>query len=65
MTKEKIEELEKQLKKMEGIDSLGSINFNDLFIHPGLKILTKVKVSRLWEKACPYTHLKLYDASMA
>lgn len=34
--KEKIEELERQLKQIKGTDSLGSLNFNDLCMHPGL-----------------------------
>lgn len=36
-TKDKVEELERQLKQIKGTDSFGSVNFNDLCIQPGLK----------------------------
>lgn len=40
--KEKVEELERQLKQIKGTDSLGSVNPNDL--HPlGLKFPAKFK----------------------
>lgn len=39
--KDKVEELERQLKQIKGIDSLDSVNFNNLCIHPGLKFPTK------------------------
>lgn len=35
---EKVQEIEKQLKQMKEVDSLGSVDFDDLCIHPGLKL---------------------------
>lgn len=67
-TKEKVEELEKQLKQMEGTDSLGNVNYSDLCIHLCLKFPTKFKCPNLGKhdgKRCMYTHLKLYGAAMA
>lgn len=43
--------------------SLGSANFNDLFIRPGLKFSPRFQCSdfeKCDRKGCPYTHLKLY-----
>lgn len=42
-TKDKVEELERQLKQIKGEDSLRGVNFNDLCIHHGLKFLTKFR----------------------
>lgn len=42
-TKDKVEELERQLKQIQGTDSLGNVNFSDLCIHIGLKFPTKFK----------------------
>lgn len=40
--KEKVEELERLLREIKGTDSFGSVIFNDLCIHPGLKLLAKI-----------------------
>lgn len=39
--KEKVEELEKQIKQMKRVDSLDNVNVNDLCIHPALNFLKK------------------------
>lgn len=62
-TKDKIEELERQLKQTKGIDSLGSVNFNNLCMNLGLKFPTKFKCPRFKKyngNSCPYAHLKMY-----
>lgn len=67
-TKDKVEELERQLKQIKGTDSLGSVNFSDLCIHPGLKFPTKFKCPDFEKyngKSCPYAHLKVYGVAMA
>lgn len=50
-TKDKVYELERQLKQITridlGIDSLGNVNFNDLCIHLGLKFLKILSVLSL------------------
>lgn len=42
-TKDKVKELERQIKQIKGTDSLGIVNSRDLCIHPGLKFPTKFK----------------------
>lgn len=42
-TKEKVEELERQLRQIKGIDYLGSFDFDDLYIHLGLKFPAKFR----------------------
>lgn len=67
-TKDKVEELERQLKQIKGTDSLGNVNFSDLCIHSGLQFPAKFK-SPYFEKyngkSCPYAHLKVYGVAMA
>lgn len=67
-TNDKVEDLERQLKQIKGTDSLGSINFNDLYIHPGLKFPTTFKCldfEKYDGKNCPYAHLKVCRVAMA
>lgn len=45
--KDKVEELEKQLKQIKGTDSFESINFSDFCINSGLKFLSKFKCTVL------------------
>lgn len=66
-TKDKIDELKRQLKYIKGTNSLGSVNFNELCIHPGLKFPAKFKhpdFEKYDAKSCPYTHLKVYNMAM-
>lgn len=58
--KDKVEELERQLKQILVTDSLGSVNFNDLCIQPDLKFPTKFKCldfEKYEGKSYPYVHL--------
>lgn len=67
-TKDKVEELERQLMQIKGTISLGSINFSDLCIHLGMKFPAKFKCPDFKKhdgNSCPYAHLKLYGAAMA
>lgn len=67
-TKDKVEELERQLKQIKGTDSLGNVNFSDLCIYPGLKFPNKFKCPDFEKydgKSCPYAHLKVYGVAMA
>lgn len=67
-TKDKVEELERQLKQIKGVDSLESVNLSDLYIQPGLKFITKFKCPDFKKydgKSCPYAHLKVYGVVMA
>lgn len=41
--KDKVDELDSQLKKIKGTHSLGSVNFSDLCIYPPLKFCTNFK----------------------
>lgn len=63
-TKGKIEKLERQLKQIKATDLLGSVNFNNLCIHPGLKFTTKFKCLKYDEERCPYAHLKVYGITI-
>lgn len=61
--KDKVEVFERQLRHIKMIDSLGSVNFSDLYIHPGLKFSEKFKCPDFEKydgKCCPYAHLKVY-----
>lgn len=42
-TKDKVEELESQLKQIKDTDSLEGVHFKDIRIHPGLKLPAKFK----------------------
>lgn len=42
-TKDKVDELQRQLKQIKEIDSLESVYFNDICIHLGLKFPVKFK----------------------
>lgn len=47
---------------------MGSVGFNDLCIHPGLKFPPEFKYSDFEKydgRDCPYPHLRLYDVAMA
>lgn len=44
------------------------MNFNDLCIHPGMKVSTKFKCPDFEKydgKRCPYAHIKVYEIAMA
>lgn len=67
-TKDKVEEIERQLKQIKGTDSLGSVHFNNLCIHPRLKFLAKFKCSNFEKydrKSYLYAHLKVYGVAMS
>lgn len=68
-TKEKVGELERHLKQIRGADSLRSINFNDLFIHPGLKFSLLNSNLQIFEKynrkSLSLALLKVYSVAMA
>lgn len=66
-TKEMVEELEKQLKQIKGVDSWGSVDFNDLCLHLGLKFPPRFKCPDFEKydgKGCPYAHLRIYGVAM-
>lgn len=65
---DKVDELEGQLKQIKRIDSLGSVNFNDLCIHPDLKFPVNFKCPDFKKydgKSCLYAHLKVYGVAVA
>lgn len=66
-TKDKVQQLERQLKQIKGTDSLGRVNFSDLCIHPGLKFPAKFRCNfeKYDGKSCPYAHMKVYGEAMA
>lgn len=52
---------------MKGTDSFLSVNFNDLYIRPGLKFSVKFKCSDFEKydgRSCAYAHLKVYGVAM-
>lgn len=56
------EKVERQLKQIKGNGSVGSFNFNDFSIHPGLKFPAKFKCPNFEKndgKSYPYAHLKV------
>lgn len=53
---------------MKGTDSLGSIDFHDLWVQPSLKFASKFRCpdfEKYDRKVCPYNQLKLYGVAMA
>lgn len=67
-TKDRVNKLERQLKQIKRTYSLGSVNFSNLWNHPGLKFSTKFKCpdfEKYDSKSFFYAHLKVYGVAMA
>lgn len=63
---ESIEDLERQLKHIKWTDSLGSVGFNDLYIHLGWNLLnSNVLNSRNMMEKLSIRSFKVYNVAMA
>ncbi|GKV11574.1 hypothetical protein SLEP1_g22822 [Rubroshorea leprosula] len=64
----KLQQLEKALKAMQGPQSYGSIDLDDLCYSPGIQTNFKFKQSDFDKydgSGCPYAHLQMYARKMA
>lgn len=67
-TKDKADELEKQLKQIKATDSLGNVHFHDLCIHLTLKFPAKficLDFEKYDKESCPNAHLKVNGVGIA
>lgn len=66
-TKDKVDELKRQLKQIKRRDSLVSVNLNNLCIRPALKFSSKFKCPGFEKydgKSYLYVHLMVYGVAM-